>query len=207
MPTFKSYVSTDGYYINARPSDVGNVTYQIKSIAESFVCDLGYADGDELPWGIVKPLRAAGLVYTHNQGVDDESEDVPALDPTRVPELSKTEAAQLLSYLEQRSDIPVHVLEQLRSKTTTEASPTSDSSNLSLRDLLERNTADTSWVEESEDAIADAIHTEIGTDVSVEIVTEERSSSGIDLSSLVNIVGEKRRPTKRPTAFTSSKSP
>lgn len=181
MPTFKSYVSKEGYYINARPSDIGNVIYQIKSTAEDFVCDLGYEDGNELPWGIVKPLCAAGLVYTNSQGVEDVAGDVPDLDPTRLPELSETEAKQLLSYLEQRSDIPDHVLHQLRSTITTEASATSDSSDMYLSDLLETSADDASWIEESEDAIATAVHNEIGSDVSVDVVIGERSWTSVFL--------------------------
>lgn len=124
MPTFKSYVERDGYYISARLSNVGNVTYQIEPTAEDFVCRLGYVDGDELPWGIVTPLRAAGLVYTNNQGVDGKPEEAPGLDPSRLAELSDAEAKQLLSYLESRGDLPDHITEYIHSQVNNNDSAT-----------------------------------------------------------------------------------
>jgi hypothetical protein len=73
------YVNNDGYYITARPSDVGNITYQTSKEAEELLVEIGYEDGDDIPWGVINPLRAAGLVYTNGQGVDDLQEGCPIL--------------------------------------------------------------------------------------------------------------------------------
>jgi hypothetical protein len=116
VPTFKSYVSDPGYYINARPSDVGNITYQIDSEAAKFILTLGYENEDELPWGLVKPLRVAGLVYTNSQGVTEDDEGIPGLDPSKLPSLSKNDREELLEYLDGRGDIDNDVLEGFRSQ-------------------------------------------------------------------------------------------
>lgn len=49
VPVFHSYVNDDGYYITARPSDVGNITYQTTSEADQLLSELGYGDEDDLP--------------------------------------------------------------------------------------------------------------------------------------------------------------
>lgn len=49
MPVFHSYVNDDGYYVTARPSDVGNITYQTTSEADQLLSELGYEDEDDLP--------------------------------------------------------------------------------------------------------------------------------------------------------------
>jgi hypothetical protein len=114
MPVLHSYVNKAGLYITARPSDVGNVTYQTTSEADEFIRSLGYEDGDNLPWGLINPLRSAGMIYTNNQGVDQDLGEVPHLDPSELPELSEDEKQQLLSYLESRGDVPKEVYEHIR---------------------------------------------------------------------------------------------
>jgi len=116
MPTFKSYVSDPGYYINARPSDVGNITYQVDAEAADFILKLGYEDEDELPWGVVKPLRVAGLVYTNGQGVTEDDEGIPGLDPSKLPSMSKKEREELLEYLDERGDIDDEIIRLLHSQ-------------------------------------------------------------------------------------------
>lgn len=120
MPTFKSYVNDPGYYINARPSDVGNITYQVDAEAADFILKLGYESDDELPWGVVKPLRKAGLVYTNNQGVTEDDEGVPGLDPSKLASMSKQEREELIEYLDGRGDIDDEVIESLRSQISGE---------------------------------------------------------------------------------------
>ena len=75
VPVLHSYVDDDGYYITARPSDVGNITYQVSERAETLFSDLDYRDEDDLPWGITNPLRSAGLIYTDSQGVNHNQDD------------------------------------------------------------------------------------------------------------------------------------
>jgi hypothetical protein len=116
MPVFHSYVNDDGYYITARPSDVGNITYQTTKEADQLLSELGYGDEDELPWGIINPLRSADLIYTNNQGVDRDREDAPDLDPSKLPELTESEVQKLLDYFSSRGDIPDHICRQLEEK-------------------------------------------------------------------------------------------
>jgi hypothetical protein len=116
VPVFHSYVNDDGYYITARPSDVGNITYQTTSEADQLLSELGYGDEDDLPWGIINPLRSAGLIYTNNQGVDSLQEDAPDLDPSKLPELTENEIQKLLDYFDSRGDIPDHIYRQLEEK-------------------------------------------------------------------------------------------
>lgn len=137
MPTLNAYVNDDGYYINARPSNIGNITYQLTSPATTFLLDLGYTDNDDLPWGIVSPLRSIGHIYTNKQGVSDGLND-ESLDADLLPELSDDEARKLLAYLNNQSDVPDSILTNLEqhvntldaSETTT---PTSESPGTSKR--------------------------------------------------------------------------
>jgi hypothetical protein len=114
MPVFKSYVNDKGNYIRARPSDTGNITYQTSPEADEFLQKLEYADDDDLPWGIINPLRAAGLIYTEGQGTEPDMDDAPELDPSELATISSDEAEKLLSYLQSRGDVPNEVYEQLR---------------------------------------------------------------------------------------------
>ncbi len=115
VPVLHSYVDDDGYYITARPSDVGNITYQLTEGGETLLTDLEYRDEDDLPWGIINPLRSAGLIYTNTQGVDHH-DDAPDLDPSKLPELTEAEVQKLLDYLESRKDISSEIYAQLKEK-------------------------------------------------------------------------------------------
>lgn len=113
MPVLNSYVDDDGYYITAHPSDVGNITYQVTPDAAQILTDLGYGDRDDLPWGLIHPLRSADLIYTNGQGVKDELDGVPDLDPTKLEQLSSDEVEELLTYLESRKDVSEDVYNHL----------------------------------------------------------------------------------------------
>jgi hypothetical protein len=116
VPVFHSYVNEDGYYITARPSDAGNVTYQTSPEADQLLVELDYGDEDQLPWGIINPLRAADLIYTNNQGVDDARENAPGLDPSKLSEMTDGEARKLMNYFESRGDISDEIYDQLQEK-------------------------------------------------------------------------------------------
>lgn len=130
MPTFKKYQSDAGYYILARLSNLGNVTYQITPSATSFLRNLNYEHEDELPWALVTPLREAGHVYTKGQGLSNELNE-PNLDENILPELSDEEVGQLLSYLEGQDETPSDVLSSLRGhvKRRTPSTDGTDSSS------------------------------------------------------------------------------
>jgi|APHM01.1.fsa_nt_gi hypothetical protein len=114
MPYFRSYKNDKGNYISARPSDTGNITYQVTPEAEDFIKKLGYTAGDKLPWGIINPLRAAELIYTHGQGTGTDTGDAPELDPSELATMSADEAEKLMSYLQSRGDVPDEIYDQLR---------------------------------------------------------------------------------------------
>lgn len=120
MPVFHSYKNKSGYYITARPSDVGNITYQIRSEAEDILTDLGYGDEEDLPWGLINPLRSAGLVYTQGQGTVQEPADAPELDPSKLPQISEDELQELFTFLKTRDDISEEIFNRLKSKIETD---------------------------------------------------------------------------------------
>jgi len=125
MPTLKSYVSKDGYYINARPSDVGNVTYQVDPSIWEFFEDMGYSHESEIPWGLIKPFRLAGLIYTERGGVDDIDKDIPELDPSKLSTLSVEAIETLLEYFETRGDLSASVKDKIRAYILTHRGSTS----------------------------------------------------------------------------------
>ena len=115
MPTLKAYVSKDGYYINARPSDVGNVTYQVDKSIWEFLEKMDYGHESEIEWGLIKPFRLAGLIYTEGGGVDDINDDIPELDPSKLSSLSVEALNELLEYIESRTDLSPTVKEKIKS--------------------------------------------------------------------------------------------
>lgn len=118
MPVLHSYVNDDGYYVSARPPDVGNITYQVSEEAEELIKQLGYADDDDLPWGVINPLISAGLVYTEGQGAGQGDSDAPRLNPSELPEMTESEIQELLDYLRSREDVPERVLRLLKEKSS-----------------------------------------------------------------------------------------
>lgn len=114
MPVFKSYVDNKGNYIHARPSNTGNITYQTTPEADEFIKKLGYTADDDIPWGLINPLRATGLIYTEGQGSEVNLDDAPELDPSELATMSADEAEKLLSYLQSRGDVPDEIYNQLR---------------------------------------------------------------------------------------------
>lgn len=126
MPVYHSYVNDDGYYITARPSDVGNITYQTTTEADELLTELGYEDEDNLPWGLINPFRAAGLIFTNGQGVKADLDDAPDLDPSKLESLSPSKAEELLAYFDSRKDIPEEVYNQLQEIIEDEQKPDYD---------------------------------------------------------------------------------
>ncbi|WP_253739013.1 hypothetical protein [Halohasta salina] len=115
MPTLKAYVGKEGYYINARPSDVGNVTYQVDPSIWEFLEEMDYGHESEIEWGLIKPFRLAGLIYTENGGVDDIGDDIPELDPTKLSTLSAEAIEKLLEYIDSRGDLSPSIKKKIKS--------------------------------------------------------------------------------------------
>lgn len=95
------------FYINARLPTAGYITYQVDHRAKQFlVDDLGYDDGDELPWGLVYPLRQIRDLFTLNEGRPRPTDDVDhSRERVSVPDLPDVERAALVDYLETHPDI------------------------------------------------------------------------------------------------------
>lgn len=98
MPTLNEYTSDNGYYILARPSDSGNITYQLKPRGEQIVEKLDYKHGEEIGWQVINALRVPGLVYTGDEGTTDDNMIVD-LNNEEIDALSEEDARQLLDEL------------------------------------------------------------------------------------------------------------
>lgn len=98
MPTLNEYADEDGYYILARPSDTGNITYQLKPRGEQIVEKVGYQDGEEIGWQVISALKVPNLVYTGDGGTTDDDMSVN-LDNEEIDALSEEDAKKLLDEL------------------------------------------------------------------------------------------------------------
>lgn len=106
MPTINEYKDGSGFYILARPSQVGNITYQVSAVAERILKKLGYEDGDEVDWRTVKALKVTDLVYTGEQGVSGPaSVDFSAEIEDAMDNLTEQEAEELLDEMRERASL------------------------------------------------------------------------------------------------------
>lgn len=56
-PTLNEYTEKDGYYIQTLLPEVGYVTYKVTPQTGEFITEPGYSDSEDLPWGLINPLR------------------------------------------------------------------------------------------------------------------------------------------------------
>ena len=98
MPTLNEYTNDDGYFIRARPSNTGNITYQLKQRGEQIIEKVGYQDGDQIGWQVINALKVPNLVYTGDGGTTDDDISVD-LDKEEIEALSKEDARRLLDEL------------------------------------------------------------------------------------------------------------
>jgi len=104
MPVLHRYEDGSGYYIRAKPSGVSTpITYQIHNSVQSFFSDLGYSDGDSVPWGVIQPLRTIGHIYTNGQGLE-EGEDLGNL-TGKIAELDVDGREKLIQYIGQYTNL------------------------------------------------------------------------------------------------------
>lgn len=101
MPVLHEYQDDPGFYVTASYQGQRPFTYQVSDRAADFFDQLGFSDGDGLPWGIVTSLRIIGDLYTQGEEHDPEPEDdLPTLPPTELLKLTPDHRTQLQSYLE-----------------------------------------------------------------------------------------------------------
>lgn len=115
MPTINEYADKSGYYIRARPSDAGNITYQIKEGGYPVIDERDLTDGDEITWQTIQSLKAADFIYTEESGTlgtDDFAPDPSQLENT---ELSETEARDLFRRYKDDYELSRVTLKQIRS--------------------------------------------------------------------------------------------
>lgn len=99
MPTINSYADKQGYYIRARPSGVGNITYKIKDAGNPVIWKHGLRDGDDVAWSTIQSFKALGIIYTEESGTlgpDDFEPDPEQLEKT---ELTEADARELFSII------------------------------------------------------------------------------------------------------------
>lgn len=114
MPTINEYKDGSGLFILARPSDIGNITYQVTSIAEEILRKLGHEDGDDVDWRTIQALKVAKLVYTGEQGVDDSDEvDFVAEMQDSIEDITEEQARTLLDELRERASLSDSRLEDV----------------------------------------------------------------------------------------------
>lgn len=94
MPTIREYKNKPGYYIYARPSDVGNVTYGIDEVAYPIFKKLGYTHGDPISWRIIRVLKILDLDDTDEGGV------TPDVEPEKFEELIETDDLEHQQFFE-----------------------------------------------------------------------------------------------------------
>jgi len=76
MPKIREYKNDPGYYIYARPSDAGNVTYGIDEVAYPIFNELGYEHEDPISWRIIQVLKQVGLDDTDGKGTTPDPDPI-----------------------------------------------------------------------------------------------------------------------------------
>jgi hypothetical protein len=115
VPTINSYANKQGYYIRARPSSTGNITYKIKNKGNPIVRKYGLKDGDEISWSTIQSFKALGVIYTEKSGTlgpDDFEPDPEQLEKT---ELFESDAKELFSVITTQFELSAEERTEIRS--------------------------------------------------------------------------------------------
>jgi len=115
MPTINKYANEEGYYIRARPSSAGNITYKIKDEGNPVVWKHGLRDNDEISWSTIQSFKALGIVYTEQSGTlepDDFEPDPEQLEKTT---LAESDARELFSIITTQFDLSQEERAEIRS--------------------------------------------------------------------------------------------
>lgn len=73
MPVVHEYKNDTGVYLRSA-IDGTFVTFQVYDSAERLLEEMGYSDGDDIHWSVVKPLWEEGYVYTGKSGTTKQVE-------------------------------------------------------------------------------------------------------------------------------------
>jgi hypothetical protein len=115
VPTINKYTDEEGYYIRARPSGAGNITYKIKDEGNPVVWKHGLRDDDEISWSTIQSFKALGIVYTEQSGTlepDDFEPDPKQLEKTT---LAESDARELFSIITAQFDLSQEERAEIRS--------------------------------------------------------------------------------------------
>lgn len=115
MPSLRSYKNDPGYYIRARPPEVGNINYKIKDEGYSLVEALELPAKDEISWDTINALKAMKLIYTDGSGVigpDDGFQPNP--EEAAKHALSEEEAKDVLATIRSNHDLTDAELAEIR---------------------------------------------------------------------------------------------
>ena len=131
MPKLNAYTDDPGYFIRAWISDAGNVTYQVKPMAEQVLTNAGYRDGDDLPWDVIKALRAVGFVHIGNDQTEKYADQVDDFDPDgNMLKLDDEKATKILEQLKINTSVKGDSLDRARNllgvDTTSSTQPPTD---------------------------------------------------------------------------------
>jgi hypothetical protein len=116
MPKLNAYTDDPGYFIRAWISDAGNVTYQVKPMAELVLTNAGYGDGDDLPWSVIRALRAVGFVHTGSNQSEKYADQVDNFEPDgEILKVDNQKANEILEQLETNTSVSGDALDRARS--------------------------------------------------------------------------------------------
>ena len=137
MPKLNAYADDPGYFIRAWISDAGNVTYQVKPMAERVLTNAGYADGDDLPWSVIKALRAVGFVHIGNDQTEKYADQVDDFEPDgKMLEVDDEKATKILEQLKTNTSIKGDALDRARNvlgvDTPSSNQPSTDNGTLNF---------------------------------------------------------------------------
>lgn len=146
MPYLYEYKNNPGYYIRARPPEVGNINYKIEEKGYPLIEDLGLPEEEEISWDTIKVLKALKLIYTDESGTLGPGEGFEP-DPEEVEKLSLSteEAEKLLNTIRDHRRLTPSELKEIQSI-------------LRLDTSKERSNLD---IDAVKDAISDAISRQI----------------------------------------------
>ena len=137
MPKLNAYTDDPGYFIRAWISDAGNVTYQVKPMAEQVLTNAGYRDGDDLPWDVIKALRAVGFVHIGNDQTEKYADQVDDFEPDgKMLEVDDEKATKILEQLKTNTSIKGDALDRARNvlgvDTPSSNQPSTDNGTLNF---------------------------------------------------------------------------
>jgi hypothetical protein len=116
MPKLRAYTDDPGFFIRAWISNAGNVTYQVKPMAEQVLTNAGYGHGDDIPWAVIKALKTVGFIHTGNGEAAKYTDQIDDFDPDgNMLRVDEKKAEMLIEELEVNTSADEGALDKVRS--------------------------------------------------------------------------------------------